>query len=91
MVYKITDLFIDQFKNNEICGQINFYQSGTEGVYIWRNIATMEFIQIDLNTKRLIHSGFDYKINDWLRNQYIYKDDSVDINIIDLNGEEPDE
>lgn len=92
MVYILTDLFIDQFKNNEISGQINFYKSGTDGVYIWRNIADMEFIQLDFNTRRLIHTGFDYKINSWLKDQLIYPDiNTDDLNIIDLDGEEADE
>lgn len=89
-MYVLTDLFIDQFRNNEISGQINFYRSGTDGVYIWRNIASLEFIQIDFNTRRLIHAGFNYKIDAWVRDQLIYPDtNSDDLKIIDLNGEEP--
>ncbi len=90
VVYALTDIFIDQFKHNEISGQINFMRSGTDGVFIWRDIASEEFILIDMVTKRLVHTGFNYKINEWYRDQLIYKAD-YDMDIIDLNREESDE
>lgn len=87
MFYSLSDKFIELFDNYQISGQINFMRSKTEGVYIWKDIASDDYISIDLLTKRLSHKGFDYKITDWLKNKYIIPT----TDIIDLNGEEPDD
>ena len=84
MFYSLSDEFLELFRNYKISGQINFMRTNTEGVYIWRDIASNDYISVDLYTKRLTHEGFDYKINQWLKDNLIEPADEI----IDLDGEE---
>jgi hypothetical protein len=87
MFYSLSNEFINLFNNYQIGGQINFMRTSTAGVYIWRDIASDDYISVDIYTKRLSHKGFDYKIREWLKEKYIIPTSDI----IDLDGEEFDE